>query len=214
MKNIRREQIMDLGAYGQIENLKSIAEANNIDIPRLRGYRLMKNERIITKDQIEEMMKDCELDIAEWLCETEPPFDNNCNSRCWCRETDIVKNYYLILNPNRNKEGENTYLGIRWDRIHGKKRKILKFEIKKQKKRIKQQFDTFNKYVGREDVLYIHSRMGGDNWRCYQKKHELITQPWFLERVDDSFDSTYCDFYAKIDITKTVNGDNDEKLDE
>lgn len=40
---------MDLGAYGQIENLKSIAEANNIDIPRLRGYRLMKNERIVKR---------------------------------------------------------------------------------------------------------------------------------------------------------------------
>ena len=58
---------MDLGAYGQIEYLKSIAEANNIDIPRLRGYRLMKNESMVSKDQIDEMMKDCEIDIAEWL---------------------------------------------------------------------------------------------------------------------------------------------------
>jgi len=204
---------MDLGAYGQIEYLKSIAEANNIDIPRLRGYRLMKNESMVSKDQIDEMMKDCEIDIAEWLCETEPPFDNRCNCRCWCEETDNVKRYYLILNPKRHEEGEREYIGIRWDRIHGKKRKILKFEIKKQKKRIQQQYDVFNKYVGREDVLYIHSRMGGDKWKCFKNKHELISQPWFLERVDDSFDNTYCDFYAKIDLNKSVHGGNDEKLD-
>ena len=69
-------------------------------------------------------------------------------------------------------------------------------------------FDTWNKYAGREDVLYIHSRMGGYDWETYLKKGELMNQPWFLDRVDDSIDSTYCDFYAKIDISKDGGGTN------
>ena len=35
---------MDLGAYSQTEDLDEIAKRNNIHVPRLRGYRLMKNE--------------------------------------------------------------------------------------------------------------------------------------------------------------------------
>ena len=35
---------MDIGAYAQIEDLSYIAKENNINISRVRGYRLMKNE--------------------------------------------------------------------------------------------------------------------------------------------------------------------------
>ena len=55
----------------------------------------------------------------------------------------------------------------------------------------------WNKYVGRENVLYIHSRIGGTNWDYYNG-NELTKQPWFLEKVDNYFDSTYCDIYALI----------------
>ena len=61
------------------------------------------------------------------------------------------------------------------------------------------QFNTWNKYVGRDDVLYIHARIGGNNWNYYDGP-ELARQPWFLEKVDDCFDSTYCDIYAKITV--------------
>ena len=37
---------MDLYAYSQIENLKHLLEENKIDIPRLRGLRLMKDEEL------------------------------------------------------------------------------------------------------------------------------------------------------------------------
>lgn len=33
---------MDLGAYAQIEELEELAKLNGIQVPRLRGYRLMK----------------------------------------------------------------------------------------------------------------------------------------------------------------------------
>ena len=35
---------MDLGAYAQIDDLDKIARKNGIEVPRLRGYRLMKDE--------------------------------------------------------------------------------------------------------------------------------------------------------------------------
>lgn len=58
----------------------------------------------------------------------------------------------------------------------------------------------WNKYAGQGDVLYIHSRMGGNNWKSFEGKVELTHQPWFLDRVDDAFDSTYCDFYVRIKV--------------
>ena len=36
---------MDLGAYVQIEELEKIAKKNGIEVPRLRGYRLMSEEQ-------------------------------------------------------------------------------------------------------------------------------------------------------------------------
>ena len=38
---------MDLGAYAQIKDIEKIAKENGIVVPRLRGYRLMKNEEQI-----------------------------------------------------------------------------------------------------------------------------------------------------------------------
>ena len=54
---------MDLYAYSQIENeeIKRIVKANGIEVPRLRGYRLMKDEEPVTKDSIKgnlEKLKD------------------------------------------------------------------------------------------------------------------------------------------------------------
>ena len=55
----------------------------------------------------------------------------------------------------------------------------------------------WNKYAGNENVLYIHSRIGGPNWNSYNG-NELTKLPWFLDKVDDFFDDTYCDIYAHI----------------
>lgn len=177
---------MDLGAYAKIEDLSEIAKSNSIEVPRLRGYRLMKDETAISKESISEMLKNAEHYVCEQLCCSVPFWNPNSSSSEYSWRTDLNCDYYMT------KSGE-----IRWDRIHGKKRKILKFEIKKQQRRILNQFETFNKYVGREDVLYIHSRIGGGNWYYYGGP-ELTNQPWFIEKVDDCFDNTYCDIYARI----------------
>jgi hypothetical protein len=58
------------------------------------------------------------------------------------------------------------------------------------------QWELWNKYAGKDDILYIHTRIGGGNWSYYGK--EVVSKPWFLERVDDAYDDTYCDIYAKI----------------
>mgnify|MGYP004467727571 FL=1 len=185
---------MDLCAYSQIDNdeIKRIVKANGIEVPRLRGYRLMKIENPVRKDSIEKSIDYIVVDTAEGLCRTEPIWNINDTGRWYSSNTDRKCKYYLTKDDPK----DYGYSGIRWDRIHGKKRKILKFEIKKAKKKVLDQFNTWNKYAGRDDVLYIHARLGGNNWNFYGGP-ELEKQPWFLEKVDNSFDDTYCDIYAK-----------------
>lgn len=180
---------MDLYAYTQIEDLATIAAKNNISVPRLRGYRLMKNETPVSEKEIEKMILDAAIYICEHFCRNGWHLDSWWYAYGEHAERQIKK--HLI------KDTEGNYVGIRWDNIHGKKRKNLKFEIKRRTKAIKAQYETWNKYVGRADVMYIHARIGGNNWNCF-KGYELTKEPWFLEKVDDNFDSTYCDIYAVI----------------
>ena len=186
---------MDLGAYIQIEDLEKIAKDNNIEVPRLRGYRLMKDEQIVPSEEIKKLMKDCEVMVCERLCQAEPFWSSYPDYYCSSSYTDFLRDYFLI--KKLDEDGYKKYVGIRWDRIHGWKRKVLKFAIKKQKRRIQKQLDMYNKYVGNENVLYIHARVGGDNWNYYDCNH-LLNKPWFLDKVDDYFDDTYCDIYALI----------------
>ena len=185
---------MDLGAYAKIEELSAIAKENGIEIPRLRGYRLMKNEKPFPQDRIDKEKDDCATDVVERLCTAIPFWNPNPDYYVLSSYTDYVKDYYLT-----KKDGE--YISIRWDRIHGWKRKVLKLAIRKQKQAIQKQWDMWNKYAGQENVLYIHSRIGGNNWLDLLDKNErakIVQAPWFLGRVDDYYDNTYCDFYARI----------------
>lgn len=175
---------MDLYAYTQIELLEDIAKKNGIDVPRLRGYRLMAEEEPIPKEEIDDCCKRAEGEVVEGLCRISPPF----SLRSWFSEyswrTDRIAEWYT------KKDSDGNYIP-RWDRLRGKRRKIAKFEIKKKKRRIKEQFDLWNKFVGRGDVLYIHSRIGAE----YEN---LKNEPWFLGGCTDYYDSSYCDIYAKV----------------
>ena len=55
---------MDIGAYKQIEELSELAIKNGIDVPRLRGYRLMSKEQPMTKEDYEEFNHDVEIESA------------------------------------------------------------------------------------------------------------------------------------------------------
>ena len=173
---------MDLGAYKNIEDLSEIAEKNNIEVPRLRGYRLMKDEEplYLTKEDMEYIARE----ECGNLRHSEPIWCANAYAYIYGGERKRIEGYYI----NDNK--------VRWDRIHGWKRKVLKTAIHNQKKRIERQYAVWNKYVGRDDVLYIHARIGGGNWQSYYK--EVVNEPWFIEKVDDARDCTYCDIYARI----------------
>lgn len=188
---------MDFGAYVQIDDLEYLMKENGIEVPRLRGLRLMKDEEPLTRNEISEIAKEDGLYRCESLCEC--GFDINAFCYEWSQRTDAIKEYYLEFPAREDGTIDHTSpIAVRWDRIHGKKRKAFKYVIRKAKQKTFKQFEVWNKYCGRDDVLYIHARIGGNNWNYYGGE-ELAKQPWFLEKVDDHFDNTYCDIYAKIE---------------
>ena len=186
---------MDLTAYTQIDDLEQIAKDNNIEVPRLRGYRLMKDEESVSKEEINEMIKYGAISVCEHLCCSIPFWNGDSDCHEYGPRTDALRDYYLI--KTTDEEGYTSYTDIRWDRIHGWKRKVLKFEIKKKTRRVQKQYEIWNKYAGKENVLYVHARIGGGNWEPYGGD-ELSKMPWFLDKVDDCWDETYCDIYASI----------------
>ena len=178
---------MDLYAYTQIGDLKSIAEANGIDVPRLRGYRLMSEEEPLTTEEMREIEHNLVKEVYTRGCCSVPRFDPDSCMIEFSSETDRIRRHYLT------PDGE-----LRWELIHGKPRRRMKFAVRKMKKAVLAENEAWNRYAGREDVLYIHTRIGGRNWAEYNGD-ELRKQPWFLEKVDDAFDETYCSIYAKIE---------------
>lgn len=179
---------MDLGAYANIGSLSEIAENNGIRVPRLRGYRLMRDEQEI---DIRVVVEDAEKRCLKGFREYNPNLFPGSNWRAGERWTRM----HMVKNRHENSIDE--YERPKWEKIHGKKRKALKRLIKEERNKASNQYKAWNKYCGRDDVLYIHARIGGPNWEYYGGEN-LTKQPWFLERVDDCFDYTYCDIYAKI----------------
>ena len=179
---------MDLGAYVQIDTLESIMHENNISVPRLRGLRLMKNEQPCSWEDIRESGFNLGLFGCEQLCEN--GFRLNACACILSSGTDKLKRKYLVY------DNDHMPVDIRWENIHGKKRKLFKYVMKQALRRKQHQLEIYNKYCGRPDILYIHARIGGGNWPYYHS--EVDHQPWFIEKIDDAFDSTYCDIYARI----------------
>lgn len=182
---------MDLYAYAQIEDLNKVALENGIDIPRLRGYRWMGKEKPESKEDIEEILAKAKLRLYKDVCESLPPFSDNPYGYEFGKRTRRLKKKYLVYDDKHH------VIGFRWDRLHGKNRKRLKFIIKKTKKKYLDNAMAWNRHAGDPSVLYIHARIGGFNWLAYGGD-EISKQPWFIEKVDDPYDSTYCDIYARI----------------
>lgn len=181
---------MDLGAYAKIDSLEEIMKKNNITVPRLRGLRLMSEEEPISREDIEKEAIEIGLDRCESACQSNFSYNPCCYMLS--AATRRLAHKYLVFEDHCPVE-------IRWDKVHGKKRKVFKYFIKTSKREVEKTYSVFNKYCGRKDILYIHARIGGGNWPSYRA--EVETQPWFIEKVDDPFDSTYCDIYAKIGAT-------------
>lgn len=189
---------MNLKAYSQIEDLMPVLQSTGIEIPRLRGLGLMKNEEPVNQTDLNEILHSIEILAVQNLCESFPAWDfYSCCSE-FCPATDRRIKKYMIL----DEDGDP--ISIRWDRIHGKKRKTAKYAIKQYKKAAIDNIKVFNKYAGRDDVLFVHARIGGDNWNYFNGPSIVASHPAFLEKADNYFDSTYCDIYLKID-PETVN---------
>lgn len=58
-------------------------------------------------------------------------------------------------------------------------------------------FNAFNRFICHPDVLCIHARIGGNNWKPYGGE-EIAKQPWFICKADDWFDNTYCNIYVRL----------------
>ena len=196
---------MDLGAYVQIDRFSEFMKKNNVEIPRLRGYRYMAEEQIVSESEIQKMIRG----QHGWVCDrfvcSCPRFNPFSRTSEYSPTTDRLKKKYLIKETEECEFRGEKYtvdktVGIRWDLIHGKRRKRLKYALKLAEKDVRRQFETFNKYVGRDDVFMIHARIGGWNWVNYDAHVNVATQPWFIEKVDDYFDRTYCDIYVKVDL--------------
>ena len=187
---------MDIGAYAKINDLSTILDSTGINIPRLRGLRLMAMEERITEEEIKEMTASAEVDAVEDLVRACPPWSVNSDCHSYCKRTDDNLKRFLVYTKNEN--GYERPTAVRQGKIHGKRRKKIKLLAKTQIRHIRKSIDTFNKYAGRKDVLYVHARIGGNNW-VFCGGQQVAEHPAFIERVDDWCDSTYCDIYLKID---------------
>ena len=184
---------MDLYAYAQIDELEEIMKANDIEVPRLRGLRLMSKET----PEYNYIPDNLEFNILEdWVASDFGRDKVFQVYSSWARELTERLSYTSKIDDYGDEVRK-----INWRLLKRKDKKYLKLEIKHRIKEYRKQFETFNKYCGRDDVLYIHARIGGGNW-SYCDGPELTKQPWFIEKVDDAFDSTYCDIYAKIKSPK------------
>ena len=180
---------MDLGAYVQIEDLQQVMKDNGIYVPRLRGLRLMSEEKPITNAEINEQADYMGFHECERLIYSD--FQMHSDLYRFTKKTEKVCKHYLIYDKN------GCAVAVRWSVMHGKRRKLFKHCLKEARKRVTKVYEVFNRYAGRNDVLYIHARIGGLNWG-YFGGPEIAKQPWFIEKVDDAFDCTYCDIYARI----------------
>ncbi|SDB15231.1 hypothetical protein [Eubacterium oxidoreducens] len=90
---------MDLGAYAQIEKIEKIAKANDIEVPRLRGYRLMKDEE---KVNYIDLFDGIDITCVEDLCESVPFWSTKPYYWVSSSYTDYPKRFFWnikITNP-------------------------------------------------------------------------------------------------------------------
>lgn len=184
---------MDLFAYTQIDSLYDILGSTGVDVPRLRGLRLMLEENPVPDTDIAEAIREEQMYVAERVIQSIPKWSPNSNVTRYSRETDRECRKYLVY----GKDGRVT--DIRWNLIHGQHRRNMKHALKTVKRRVLDSFGTFNRYAGRDDILCVHARIGGRNWSYYNRGGAVSGNDAFIEKVDDMFDNTYCDIYLRID---------------
>lgn len=87
---------MDIGAYARIEDLSAILASTGINIPRLRGLRLMATEEKISEDEIKEIADSAEVDAVEDLVRACPPWSVGSSCHSYCNRTDRNLKRFLV----------------------------------------------------------------------------------------------------------------------
>lgn len=194
---------MDLYAYGMIRGLGGLAEANGIRVPRLRGYRLMENEKAVSEEVLSRELESM-VGTYWWM------YDNS-NPEWYDRSE---KDYRAGYRPPSIPKGTRDYIWTSDDPGDTRvKRTIVTSHFQRigmLRARFKRQYMLWNRYAGQKGVLYIHSRMGGGGVlfedfedgeeHVWPKGWDVRDQPWFLDVCADAFDTTYCDIYARVDL--------------
>lgn len=176
---------MDLYAFSKIDDYASLLKDNGIDICRLRGIRCMGDEEPQDEDSTKRYISQKSLDIVRDIARTTG------NIR---RLIPVGWSYYTKTDKRVYKWTKDGF--IHWEHIHGRRRKSIKYLIKKAKRNVKTFDELFNKYVGRADVFMVHTRTGSDSWaHC-----DYTGEPWCLGQVDDLWDETYQYVFVKVNV--------------
>jgi len=192
---------MDLEAYVNIPKFEKFVEEQGIKINRVRGYRLMKDEKPITKDEMYEIVEhNLPYILESILTRRYDPKLGFCYYAGYMSNNQ-EKKYFIQVDEYEKK--------INWKNIHGKLRKKLKYEQKCLAKAVFTQWNMWNKFCG-ENILYIHAKQGIYNWSdTWRKDYE--NEEWYLDSCDDAFDNCYADIYAKIKDDGRFEGLNNTK---
>lgn len=128
----------------------------------------MENEKCLSEEDIENCLNEARARAYEHVLTADPPFSINPESYILSYTTDQRKKKYLIQEeqtrvyyPPDNPEGKSytttVIKGFRWDLLHGKRRKAVKYYLKKELRCKKHQLPVWNKYAGQKNVLYIRA---------------------------------------------------------
>lgn len=175
------------------EERMEVLKDNGIEIPRACDAILMGSAEPV------------DISSLLWLSDDELGYEAIDNTICKDRMFETCSNNVYVWNP-KSRFWSDRYLDadtrtVHWDmlerdgRLNRKRRKMIKMYVRNTRNKAKAQYDVFNSYVGRKDVVCVSSRVFGD-WERYGAK--IMKSPWYIQTVADGQDDTYCDIYCRI----------------
>ena len=206
---------MDLGAFVRIRGMKQLADLNEINVPRTRGYRWMAAEKPVTEEEMADLRERIETLTCDDAPRTEPMFSLSPMYTEFSLRTSKLVSQYMDVSEKEVTDGNGRKYKRRvvkpdWNKITGQDAENLKIMLRNAVEQLEEQYSLFNEYAGKEGVLYVHARIGTKNGTKY-KWTDLMDKPWFIAGTDDAFDDTYCDIYARV---KEIPPEIAEKLEQ
>ena len=169
--------------------LSRFLKSENIRIDHIVFADQMKNaDRYVSEKTVKKLIKDRKDTILEDLLD---------DWVIW--KVCDFENYKEIANVRYSckKIGFSKYLAsIRKENLQEKQKRIANIISIKEEKKIKESADTFNQYVGCEDILLIRASVPFSYMRYYV--YELKQHTVIIDAKPDFFNSLYCmDIYIK-----------------